>query len=154
LQYSDGQFQCKCYWIKSSLSTDNIINCNHFNNSYRGVYFKGPCTGTDFRGNYMSSNFEGLYLDGSAVIGNQSHRGNIWAGNFSSGFGANNVNSGFQGLIASKFEVNTIMGTTLHPVVPLYNIALPAGTAPINWVSESTRLHNWLRPLKWLHCIT
>ena len=119
--------------LKMGVSTDNVINCNHFNSGYRGIYFKGFCTGTDLKGNSMTNNAEGLYLDGSAVIGIQSHKGNVWTGSFGSGFGANNVNSSFPGLQASEFRVNTSMGTVIHPNVPLYDIAFPAGTAPTNW---------------------
>lgn len=115
------------FGIHVNQSTNSSIKCNKTYNHHYGVFFGAQCGGTNFITNKMHDHFEGLHLNGNAEIGTQVHNGNLWLGTYTSGFGANNLNSGPQGLSDSKFTVNTISGTTLHPDVPAYDMSSPTG---------------------------
>lgn len=72
------------------------LQCNSVNNTALGINFWGINDGTQMEGNTFGDHEIGFLMgmlpaDGNAVIGNQVHHGNLWAGNYSSGFGARHL---------------------------------------------------------------
>ncbi|HNQ13542.1 MAG TPA: hypothetical protein PKM16_10080 [Bacteroidia bacterium] len=119
--------------ITIDISNNTHLQCNSVDQTGIGMRFGGNCAGTNMRGNTMQNNWEGLRINNVGLIGVQEQHGNQWI-NVQGPFGANNLNITIQGLQNSQFEVNTSPGTTLHPIVPPYNISVGnGGTAPVNW---------------------
>ncbi|MEM1320994.1 MAG: right-handed parallel beta-helix repeat-containing protein [Bacteroidota bacterium] len=72
------------------------LQCNEIGGTPIGINFWGMCDGTMMQGNALGDHGTGLLmgllpLDGNAVIGRQSHNGNLWAGSYSSGYGAQHL---------------------------------------------------------------
>lgn len=74
--------------IYTMMSTNGTYSCNTVNHTRNGFYFAGNCNPTLFQGNNIHDHEWGPYLDGTAVIGDQIDRGNVW-------FGAPAVAGGF-----------------------------------------------------------
>lgn len=64
--------------IRNSMGSDMLISCNSVHGTTNGILFNGWAYGTDLRGNNFGSHKWGLHLDGSAIIGIQSLKGNLW----------------------------------------------------------------------------
>lgn len=111
--------------IRSSVSTNSNITCNTVKLQMQGVYVGGFCDFfNDIKGNTMDSNAVGLYLNGAAVIGTQSHKGNRWLNQDTSIARAINQNIGQSQL--SQFIVHTGPGTIYHPkVLPVNGWFIP-----------------------------
>lgn len=109
----------KVYGIYFSGSKYYNISCNKTQNHYYGNLFDLDCSFSDssFKGNEMNSNRTGLYLTGSAKIGVQNLRGNLWVNNNTTTFGA--INWNVSNLTLSLFQVNNT--TTQLPNTPLAN---------------------------------
>jgi hypothetical protein len=97
-----------------SQSKNNRITCNNFysNGTGRGMNIAGMfSTGTQMRGNQTSNDFVGLWLESSAVMGQQPpagtppYYGNRWTGTFTSGFGAVNMNTSANGMVDNRVTV-------------------------------------------------
>jgi hypothetical protein len=109
--------------IYTAHSSNNILNCNHVDSTYLGVYFEGVCTGTKMRGTEINRHFEGLRLYTNAVIDTQAHSGNLWFGPFSTGgYGANNLNNSSPfNLSLSAFLIDFSYGGAFIPSIPVNN---------------------------------
>ncbi len=89
--YGNGAEQMKRNGITGSLSQQLVWQCNDVHNIYTGIRFDGTCiSAQNFRGNYLDNHSIGLRLTPGAVIGAQTHRGNLWNGTFSSEGAARN----------------------------------------------------------------
>ncbi|HMR47572.1 MAG TPA: T9SS type A sorting domain-containing protein, partial [Bacteroidia bacterium] len=108
--------------VYATQSIRSNISCNTINDTYRGLFFGGVNPQTLLRGNEMNKHFNGLYLNNVAVIGQQPHRGNRWNGPFTS-FGAVNMN--FQGMQASTFYVDSLLGAVYNPTVNIAGWFIP-----------------------------
>lgn len=104
------------FGIQVSGSKKYTVECDTVDKQYYGIWFGGECTSSDesFKGNKMNRSNTGLYLNGSAKIGIQTLRGNLWTGYIGT-YGARNLNTSF--LLSSTFHVNntTIQYPTVSP---------------------------------------
>ncbi|MCP5353441.1 MAG: T9SS type A sorting domain-containing protein, partial [Chromatiales bacterium] len=109
------------YGIYNSLNRWCYFSCNFTDSTKTGIYFGGNNLGTKFRGNEMKKHNIGLYLNNTAVIDTQAHAGNLWtAAIYNSGYGAWNENATpNSNLLLSLFIVDTALGTTYTPNIPL-----------------------------------
>jgi len=119
--------------IYNSQSSDNLYDCNNLFSCANGMLFSGAlCMNTAMKGNKMDNNYIGLYLDNTAVIGQQPvvpppgnpyppYHGNEWTpGTFGSGYGAVNQNTQ-QGMNINLFTIRhpSFGGQAVHlPIVP------------------------------------
>lgn len=55
-----------------------LVSCNEMDLTTNGMLFSGECYGNEVRGNNIRHHKWGLHLDGTAIIGMQDHRGNLW----------------------------------------------------------------------------
>ncbi|MBL7929404.1 MAG: hypothetical protein JNL47_08075 [Bacteroidia bacterium] len=109
--------------ITSLFNTNSDITCNTTDSLGYGFYFGSINPNTQFKDNKIYHHHEGLHLNSSAVIGVQFHHGNKWYGNYTSGYGAVNLDTVFGGfaLILSELDVHQMIGLLFHPVVPWFN---------------------------------
>nr|MBK9650392.1 T9SS type A sorting domain-containing protein [Bacteroidota bacterium] len=106
--------------IVNWMSNSCTIKCNNTNNQEHGFFYGGTCANTNMLDNTMINNFESLHLNNQAAIGIQKHNGNKFI-NYALPFGAVNDNTGNEGL--SKFDINTLVGTSYHPYLNPINTA-------------------------------
>jgi len=112
----------KSFGIRLNVTENGTLHCNTVNQTTRGLGFFGLCSSKDgIDDNEMNEHFEGMFLNSNAIIGTQTHTGNRWLGSFTSGDGANNLNSTAAGLSASQFTVHTIPSTIYYPNIPTYD---------------------------------
>ncbi len=120
--------------IYNSQSSNNRYDCNNLFSSANGMFFSGTLSmNTSMKGNKMDNNYIGLYLDNTAVIGQQpivpspgnpypAYHGNKWTGTFGSTYGAVNMNANtFNDLLQNRFTIRDPAsgGQAVHlPVVP------------------------------------
>lgn len=64
--------------IRNNMGDHATIYCNTVDGTTNGIYFSGPCYGTDLSGNNIKRHQWGLHLDNSAVIEEQDFKGNLW----------------------------------------------------------------------------
>ncbi len=55
-----------------------LVSCNEMDLTTNGMLFSGECYGNEVRGNNIRHHKWGLHLDGTAIIGMQDHKGNLW----------------------------------------------------------------------------
>jgi hypothetical protein len=93
------------------------ITHNYAYNCHYGFDFLGNCSAADFNQNRMENHFTGLHLNAFTTIDPQPNKGNMWYGNFNSGFGAEN-DSWNNNQVVSWFYVNPIQGIIYNPILP------------------------------------
>ncbi len=94
-------------------------NCNELTKTAMGAAFRmGGFSPENFAETSFSNNGLGLFIDASAAIGTQTHRGNKWGGTFGS-FGAMHGGS-------TQNEWNSSL-FTVHTNTPPYRPTLPPG---------------------------
>jgi hypothetical protein len=114
---ADGLAQRGIYGIHPNRST---FRCNYTNNTTYGLNFAGTCVGKNalnINTNTMVSHNNGLLLglpgNGNAVVGEQTHRGNLWTGSYG------DAGARFTGdplaSVASLFRVDNIANTNYLP---------------------------------------
>jgi hypothetical protein len=64
--------------IRNTMGSDAMISCNDVDGTTNGIIFNGVAPDTEVRGNKIRNHKWGLHLDGSAVIGPQELKGNLW----------------------------------------------------------------------------
>jgi hypothetical protein len=64
--------------IRTALGDKPLISCNEMDLTSNGILFSGVTPNTDLRGNKMHRHKWALHLDGTAVIGAQKLKGNLW----------------------------------------------------------------------------
>lgn len=107
--------------LTGNSSNRTALYCNTTDSTYRGFYFGGANPNTVLKGNDMKFHFDGVFLNNNSIIGPQFHNGNRWVGQFL-GFAAINLNASIQGLVASRFEVDSTLGQHYAPLVnPQFN---------------------------------
>ena len=113
--YSSGITPSSIGICTGNTSIQTSLYCNTVDSTFRGFEFGGVNPGTLFKGNNMYHHFNGLYLNSNAIIGQQPHHGNRWNNTDSTLFGAVNLNSIFQGLQLSRFDVDSSLGPIYNP---------------------------------------
>lgn len=130
----------------TSMSSSSTITCNTALKQHRGVFFGGNCWTTEFKGNEMDSNYVGLYLNKTGVIDQQPfggiapYHGNIWGDtlNFSSGYGAVNMNDdNLANLVSSLITTNKFI-LSYNPIIPLDSSNAPFYAEDIGWFDKQT----------------
>ncbi|MBK6541619.1 MAG: hypothetical protein IPG10_10150 [Flavobacteriales bacterium] len=64
--------------IRNNMGSAPLISCNEMDQTANGILFNGVAYNTDVRGNKMRHHKWALHLDGTAVIGTQTLKGNLW----------------------------------------------------------------------------
>jgi hypothetical protein len=64
--------------IRNNMGDHATIYCNTVDGTTNGIYFSGPCYGTDLSGNSIMRHQWGLHLDNNAIIEEQDFKGNLW----------------------------------------------------------------------------
>jgi hypothetical protein len=64
--------------IRNNMGDHATIYCNTVDGTTNGIYFSGPCYGTDLGGNNIKKHQWGLHLDNNAIIEEQDFKGNLW----------------------------------------------------------------------------
>ncbi len=116
------------------------ITHNYAYNCHYGFDFLGNCSAADFNQNRMENHFTGLHLNSFTTIDPQPNKGNLWYGNYNSGFGAENDNWVLDPN-GSRFSVNSIQGLAFEPNIP---------TSQNGWFQPSPYLA--LFPNQFLNC--
>ncbi len=107
---SDSSFVSK--GIEVAQSRQFTVNCNTIKHHNCGVYLGGNCLQqNNFRANKVDSCDMGLYLNTSAVIGQQTQRGNKWLGALNK-LNASNVGNP----VFSKIFIHQTSNTIWHPL--------------------------------------
>lgn len=116
---ADGLAQRGIYGIHPNRST---FRCNYTNNTTYGLNFAGTCVGKNalnINTNTMVSHNNGLLLglpgNGNAVVGEQTHRGNLWTGSYGDA-GAKHL-GGILVAPQSLFRVDNVANTNYLPDV-------------------------------------
>jgi hypothetical protein len=110
--------------IRNNMGDHATLYCNTVDGTTNGIYFSGPCYGTDLSGNSIKRHQWGLHLDNSAVIEAQDHNGNLWYGDpVNGGLGAWYENTANAGAYLFLYEQEYITGGNTEPT----------SWAPLNW---------------------
>ncbi len=64
--------------IRNMMGSQPLISCNEMDRTANGILFNGVAYNTDVRGNFFHNHKWALHLDGTAVIGLQELKGNLW----------------------------------------------------------------------------
>jgi len=64
--------------IRNMMGSDVLISCNDVDSTANGIMFNFVTPNTEVRGNHFHNHKWPLHLDGTAVIGEQDRRGNLW----------------------------------------------------------------------------
>lgn len=108
----------------TNMCTDGNFTKNYSHNTFIGFDFWNECYNTDenFKGNTMGTHEIGLHLNGSGIMGIQTHRGNKWNGPFAN-FGAVNENSVLLEVQNNPFKIHApVPGTQYHPTNSVPNV--------------------------------
>jgi hypothetical protein len=114
----------------NQISERTGLVCNTVEEQDRGIFVAGPCGIENiFSGNIMDHCNVGLFYNGSAISGNQEHKGNRWVNVPLTGVDqAINLNT--SGIQQSEFIVHELTGSIFHPQVnpPNWFVPNPTGT--------------------------
>lgn len=103
--------------IRNILGRAPLISCNDVDLTANGILFNGVTSNTEVRGNKLRNHKWALHLDGTAVIGTQTRKGNLWYEPAAAGgLGALHDGGAFQASL-SQFWYNpaTISGGDTYP---------------------------------------
>ncbi len=105
--------------IRNNMGDRATLYCNTVDGTTNGIYFSGPCYGTDLSGNNIKRHQWGLHLDNNAIIEEQDFKGNLW------------YNAPVNGGLGAWYENTTNAGA--YPF--LYSPAIISGgnTEPPSW---------------------
>jgi hypothetical protein len=127
-------------------SPDSWVSCNEIDDTRFGIQAYGLCDGTQLKGNNWGNHWNGLLLgqylsgggyDGDAIMGPQSHLGNLWpqmqaqgANTTDDRYGAVHLSENDNVVSYSKFTVDEGENSTFLPEVGLLNLE---GGTPEDW---------------------
>ncbi len=115
--------------IRNWMGSQPLISCNTVDKTTNGILFSGWAADTDLRGNEIHDHRWGLHLEGDAIIGEQTLKGNLWfddaPGNDLQAWNENPNN-----LLAVQIKV----GTTIPP------------SGASNWPTSVFPISDWFVP--------
>lgn len=106
--------------IRSNMGDHATLYCNTVDGTTNGIYFSGPCYGTDLSGNNIKRHQWGLHLDNNAIIEEQDFKGNLW------------YNAPVNGGLGAWYENTTNAGA--YPFLYEQEYITGGNTEPPSWV--------------------
>ncbi|MBK9176132.1 MAG: right-handed parallel beta-helix repeat-containing protein [Flavobacteriales bacterium] len=116
--------------IRNMMGNDPLISCNDVDMTTNGIIFNGVAPNTVVQGNHIRNHKWGLHLDGTAVIGGQELKGNLWY----NAAGAGGICALYEDTVNApnnQFRVNPSGGNPMPPSVwPTFGWFIPWTLGP------------------------